>query len=120
VATHALERRRAGCCVAFLEDWIETNQHVDRQWHAQEFLELVLAQWRFARLPLNKYLIDILLRKAIGIVRSDEWFGSHNAFSSGMALSASMLAKHAYGFLWTTVVQWIRRTSGGYFRKTEV
>ena len=52
----------------FLDDWIDANENVDRQWHAQEFLELVLAQWRFARLKLDKYVIDILLRKATGVV----------------------------------------------------
>ena len=52
----------------FLEDWIADNEHVSRQWHAQEFLEMLLTQSRFANLKLTKYLVDILLRKSVLIV----------------------------------------------------
>ena len=52
----------------FLEDWIADNEHVSRQWHAQEFLEMLLTQSCFANLKLTKYLVDILLRKSVLIV----------------------------------------------------
>jgi hypothetical protein len=50
--------------LSVLEDWIAENEQFAKQWHTQEFLEMLLREPRFASMNLTKYLVDIVLRKA--------------------------------------------------------
>ena len=54
--------------LSIIEKCIAENEQCAKQWHTQDFLEMLQMEPRFASVNLTKYLVDIVLRKSERLV----------------------------------------------------